>query len=249
MNYSIISSYLIQEPVLVALLIAHFLSDFTLQSQRLADAKKREFTAFAIHLLLVAFPLFILTILTPNQNGDLFFQIWLSHAAIDYLKYFLNKHHWIKSSWEPVAFLLDQFLHISCIFILYQTIGVNVATHSFWNSSAFLLVRILFIILLTKPVNIIFKLFFSKYQVQVEEVEANQSTISGAGALIGQLERLIMGIFLLLGQFTAIGLVFTAKSIARYDKISKNQAFAEYYLIGSLFSIISVLIVYSLLIL
>ncbi|MDQ8781272.1 DUF3307 domain-containing protein, partial [Streptococcus ruminantium] len=30
---------------------------------------------------------------------------------------------------------------------------------------------------------------------------------------------------------------------------SKNQAFAEYYLIGSLFSIISVLIVYGLLIL
>lgn len=58
-----------------------------------------------------------------------------------------------------------------------------------------------------------------------------------------------MGIFLLLGQYTAIGLVFTAKSIARYDKISKSQAFAECYLIGSLFSIISVLVLYILLIL
>lgn len=46
----------------------------------------------------------------------------------------------------------------------------------------------------------------------------------------------------------AIALVFTAKSIARYDMISKNQGFAEYYLIGSLFSMISVLVTYALLI-
>ncbi len=39
MSFSVISSHLIQHPVLTALLIAHFLSDFTFQSQALADAK------------------------------------------------------------------------------------------------------------------------------------------------------------------------------------------------------------------
>ncbi|WP_216524801.1 DUF3307 domain-containing protein [Streptococcus lutetiensis] len=58
----------------------------------------------------------------------------------------------------------------------------------------------------------------------------------------------IIGIFLILGQYATIALVFTAKSIARYDMISKNQGFAEYYLIGSLFSMISVLVTYALLI-
>ena len=67
----------------------------------------------------------------------------------------------------------------------------------------------------------------------------------GAGAMIGILERLIMGLSLIFGQFTAIGLVFTAKSIARYNKISESQSFAEYYLIGSLFSMIAVLLVYG----
>lgn len=67
-------------------------------------------------------------------------------------------------------------------------------------------------------------------------------TIPGAGAAIGFLERIIIGICILFGQFTSIGLVFTAKSIARYNKISENPSFAEYYLIGSLFSILSVLI-------
>lgn len=52
-----------------------------------------------------------------------------------------------------------------------------------------------------------------------------------------------MGILIILGQFAAIGLVFTAKSIARYNKISESPAFAEYYLIGSLYSIISVLLI------
>lgn len=248
MSFSVISSYLIQHPVLTALLIAHFLSDFTFQSQALADAKKLQLKALFMHLFIVAIPLLILALLTPVQNGDLFFQVWLSHLAIDYVKYFLNKHHWIKDSWEAGAFLADQLLHIISIIILYHTIGVNVASHSLWIEPNYLLLQILFILLISKPVNILFKLYFSKYQVAEGEGEEEQ-TVTGAGALIGQLERLIMGIFLLLGQYTAIGLVFTAKSIARYDKISKSQAFAEYYLIGSLFSIISVLVLYALLIL
>jgi hypothetical protein len=33
-----------------------------------------------------------------------------------------------------------------------------------------------------------------------------------------------------------MGVVLTAKSIARYDRISKDQGFAEYYLLGTLMS-------------
>ena len=39
-------------------------------------------------------------------------------------------------------------------------------------------------------------------------------------------------------QISAVGLVLTAKSIARYDRISKDQEFAEYYLLGTLLSTI-----------
>ena len=51
-------------------------------------------------------------------------------------------------------------------------------------------------------------------------------------------------IFLSLGEAMAIGLILTAKSIARYDKISKSPSFAEYYLIGTLSSIITVLVIW-----
>ena len=102
---------------------------------------------------------------------------------------------------------------------------------------------LLFFSIIGKPVNEIFKTFFSRFQV----AQNDETLVQGAGAAVGILERLIMGIFVLMGQFAAIGLIFTAKSVARYNKISENQSFAEYYLIGSLFSMISVLVTYILL--
>lgn len=50
--------------------------------------------------------------------------------------------------------------------------------------------------------------------------------------MIGTVERIIMLFFLLMKQYSSVGLVLTAKSIARYNKISEDQEFAEYYLLG-----------------
>lgn len=51
-----------------------------------------------------------------------------------------------------------------------------------------------------------------------------------------------MLIFLSKDQYAAIGFVLTAKSIARYDKITKDEKFAEYYLLGTLVSTLCVII-------
>lgn len=45
-----------------------------------------------------------------------------------------------------------------------------------------------------------------------------------------------MLMFISMNQYAAMGLVLTAKSIARYDKITKDEKFAEYYLLGTLIS-------------
>ncbi|HSH35263.1 hypothetical protein [Schnuerera sp.] len=104
----------------------------------------------------------------------------------------------------------------------------------------------LFIIVILKPVNTSFKILFQKYAP--EESDDGRNTVEGAGAVIGNLERLLIAILMYYNQFGAIGLVFTAKSVARFDKISKDPVFAEYYLIGSLYSIISVLVFYGIII-
>jgi hypothetical protein len=95
---------------------------------------------------------------------------------------------------------------------------------------------------LFKPANITCKIIFGGYA----PLEKDSISISGAGAVIGSLERILMLIFLGLNQFAAVGLIMTAKSIARYDKISKDPIFAEYYLIGTLYSILVTVIIYIL---
>lgn len=55
------------------------------------------------------------------------------------------------------------------------------------------------------------------------------------GSWIGILEREIILVLGLLGQYGAIGFVLTAKSLARHNQLN-NQAFAEKYLVGTLLS-------------
>ena len=109
-----------------------------------------------------------------------------------------------------------------------------------------------FLLLLNaKPANISFKKIFQKYLCDEDQTAQNKPECPsqkppepGAGALIGTFERFLSILFIHLGQFAAIGLVYTAKSIARLEKIGKNPRFAEYYLIGTLYSILFVLVSY-----
>ncbi len=208
----------------------------------MADLKSRRLNFLILHLGIVLLPLLLLGIILPNYL--LFFVlVWLSHALIDLLKNKLNSLI-VRRHVQKSAFLLNQILHLMSILALYFLLGQQQIPAPNWLSERYLMLQALFFFGPTgKPVNILFKLFFSKYQAGEDSGE----TIAGAGAMIGILERLIMGLSLIFGQFTAIGLVFTAKSIARYNKISESQSFAEYYLIGSLFSMISVLLTYGLL--
>lgn len=63
-----------------------------------------------------------------------------------------------------------------------------------------------------------------------------------AGLAIGMLERIFVLTLVLYGEFTAIMLVLTAKSIARFEDL-KRREFAEYYLIGTFSSMLVALFV------
>ena len=56
------------------------------------------------------------------------------------------------------------------------------------------------------------------------------------GAFIGTLERILILTFIQMNALTAIGLVITMKSIARYDKLQQDKTFAEYFLAGTMLS-------------
>lgn len=104
----------------------------------------------------------------------------------------------------------------------------------------------LLLVLVTKPANTVFKHLFARFQIEkpAEKNGEKAPPVEGAGAVIGNLERVISAILFSMGQFAVVAIIYTAKSIARFDRISKDQAFAEYYLIGTLYSILYILIVW-----
>ena len=57
-----------------------------------------------------------------------------------------------------------------------------------------------------------------------------------AGKLIGNLERAIIVVLVFNGAYSALGFVFAAKSIARFNRL-KDRETAEYYLVGTLGSV------------
>jgi hypothetical protein len=59
--------------------------------------------------------------------------------------------------------------------------------------------------------------------------------------MIGVLERAIALTFVLLGQYGALGLLIAAKSLARF-KALEDREFAEYFLIGTLASLLLALL-------
>jgi len=117
---------------------------------------------------------------------------------------------------------------------------------------------VLMVLYMHKPANITFKIIFSGCKPKGSLVTSSNNLIfnnsinssvannsSNNGAIIGFLERIIIAMFLYNNQYSAIGFILTAKSIARYNKISENAEFGEYYLIGTLFSTLFVIVIYN----
>ena len=84
-------------------------------------------------------------------------------------------------------------------------------------------------------VHFLVTLILSQYQLP-------DGGLKRAGAIIGILERLFVLTLVLIGEYASIALIFTAKSIARFEEL-KNRKFAEYYLIGTLSSILLAMLV------
>ena len=176
-------------------------------------------------------------------------------TIILYIIYFIVMYY------LPVNFLrrkLDKKKKVGIIYelsflLLIYLIGENLIINDFGFIGFYinlLLKWILFTIIILKPVNIKFKIFFDRYAPQKynKATMDGKNNVDGGGAMIGNLERLLIAILMFYGQYGAIGLVFTAKSVTRFDKITKDASFAEYYLIGSLYSMICVLLLYGLII-
>ena len=99
---------------------------------------------------------------------------------------------------------------------------------------------LLSLLLVLKPADLIIKNSISKFAPKLDESEKGYPNV---GSLIGRLERVIILMFLSVSQYSAIGFILTAKSIARYERITKDSKFSEYYLLGTLSSVLIAIII------
>lgn len=79
-------------------------------------------------------------------------------------------------------------------------------------------------------------------QMRREEDRSAGAVELARGRAIGALERALTLTLVLLGQYTAIGLIIAAKSLARL-KALEDREFAEYFLVGTLASLLLALLI------
>lgn len=211
----------------LSLLLAHVIGDFYLQNDKYcAQKEERKFRSWFlyVHSLIIggvswaAVPIF--------NFGFYALAIAFSHLVIDIVKTYIPKGLW--------NFVIDQIAHLAILIIvasLFDTTTELPIQSMDCNGSFSIPLFILAVLLCIKPANILIKLVLKKYQVGETQSCEN---IKNAGALIGNLERILTIIFVIIGQYGAIGFIIAAKSILRFK--DTDTAKTEYVLAGTFMS-------------
>ena len=223
------------------LILAHLIGDFLLQSSKSVkskEEKKLKSPALYYHIFFHAAVTSILLWDTQYWAGILF--IVITHFLID-----ASKLSFQSSKNGKYLFFLDQALHIlvlSTVWMYYEGNEFSLA----WLQSTWFLLSVISLYFLTQPTSIIIKVLISNWSPQTEE-GANES-LENAGKYIGILERLFVFVFVVTGNWDAIGFLIAAKSVFRFGdlKESKDRKLTEYILIGTLISFgIAILVGYA----
>lgn len=217
--------------ILIRLIIAHLLTDFILQpagwiSER--QVKKWRSGKLYLHALITSGIAYLLAGLWHLWWLPLI--IFITHLLIDIWKSY--------KSARMIYFLANQLMHLLVlvliwIFIFNQWDPAQLFLSSLVSNIKFLTVLTSYI-LITWPMGIMVGLATEKWR---EEAGANTEGLARAGMWIGFFERFLILTFILIDQYTAVGLLIAAKSILRFnDKEGNTQKKTEYVLIGTLMS-------------
>ncbi len=76
---------------------------------------------------------------------------------------------------------------------------------------------------------------FTKGILKLVPLQSSSQGIVRAGAIIGFLERALIISFVIMQEYSLIGFIVAAKSIARFEEL-KERNFAEYFIVGTLAS-------------
>lgn len=245
------------------IILGHIIGDFYLQTDKMAENKKKSMKYMIMHCLIYALLMaIIIFLLSSNIMQTLLITglILVTHLLIDIIKKHLDKKY---EKYEYMIFLVDQVVHIVLLLCIYYFFYSKLhnglyAISIFQNIDLGKFISIIIAVLVCwKPaaifVSLVFKIIPETIELADEIIEDGKREknkvvskeaikrepldyeVVKIGSWIGILEREIILILGLLGQYGAIGFVLTAKSLARFKQL-ENKSFAEKYLVGTLLS-------------
>ncbi len=209
---------------LAALLLAHALADFVLQTDWIVTNKRRP-EGLALHGLIV---LLAAIACTGTLSWGL---LWLTaiHLAVD--------------AWKATAprglapFLIDQAAHLACLAAL-AVWQPGLWSQGLWSDLPALAPVALILagaILATRAGGFAIGLLMEPFASRLLP-DITAESLPGAGRVIGHLERGLIFALILLGQAQGVGLLIAAKSILRFGAVRDDRALSEYVIIGTLAS-------------
>ena len=241
--------------LLLALLVCgHMLGDFVFQNGALVERKRERAGWVWIHVLVVTLvqAVVLAPVLSPVGIGALLF-LAVAHGLTDHLKVALERRH----PRPLLHFLLDQALHLAAVGVAWKAWEICLA-REVPGSSPFLALSPDAVPGLTTAAVIVAAYAFNgtggaalvrgvlrRAALGSEPEAETPAGTAGSpgpreaarGRIIGILERMLLLTLVLVDQWGALGLVMAAKSIARFEDL-KRRAFSEYYLIGTLASLL-----------
>ena len=221
----------------LALLSAHLLADFLLQSDDDVKFKRRPLRLVK-HVGIVTGVSYLLVGAWAAWWIPL--AVAVSHGLIDRLKLLAEDLKWT----GRIPFLLDQAAHLGVVAALAWAMPADWIPAVFWAD----LIGPVFVqgcliacgaIIAVNAGGYIIGMSVQPYLNEVLTQTADNSLGDGlakGGMIIGQLERALIYFFVLIGQPGAVGFLIAAKSVFRFGELSKSRKEAEYILIGTLMS-------------
>jgi len=205
-----------------ALLFAHVLADFVLQTRWMIDHKRHP----GVLLGHAAVVLVTAQAALGRVDAPELLVLAVAHLAIDTAKTF--------GGFAGVsAFLADQGAHLATLVIV-ATIAPDLWAGGAWNGLPWLPAAMALatgLILATRTGGFAVALLMQPYS----DADLPKGLLNG-GQLIGLLERGLIFMLVLVGQPAGVGFLIAAKSVLRFDTTSKDQRAGEYVIIGTLAS-------------
>ena len=236
--------------VFTVLFLAHCIGDYYLQPESLAVRKSKNIGWTLLHCLIYAAVMGLSILLLGGGY------IWaaaacaVTHLVIDVVKQLIlnscAKRDVLTVKGERAAFCVDQILHIAIMIAasIWATMSFDLVVPG-WMAALKKIIgpdpyRIMaygaMAVAALKPANVfVRRMLVTEKPDSDNALEAERTRI---GRYIGGLERLIVLALLIFGQYGSIAIVFTAKSIARFKQL-EDRDFAEYYIFGSLLSVVA----------